>query len=323
MWLEVRWAGQDLPGGSARCLVPLSTGREPGTPLLQPPAPAPLGNPGCFPSKVCVPQCCLCLLSSLPSFLSPFSSPFSLSLPSALHESLSSGLCTKLRSPHLCFWTCPCIQVTVGSPPPMWAMLALGRAQGAHPAALLCLLPPCGLRGRARFQEMLCKPDRGNWGTGKVTRRVPGCPEVQVGAQKCPWRDQGAGRGAWRALGSLTDSESPEVLEGPGKALGAREGRRRTLGYSEHAQRPQAPQKPLGRLWGCTHSHRKGGVGKSKCHSVPLQKGHLEGSVGRTWGSGMQHKAGRGSWGTATASSMPRGFLGTPGAGLWPWGSGS
>lgn len=49
----------------------------------------------------------------------------------------------------------------------------------------------------------------------------------------------------------------------------------------------------------------------------------LEGSVGRTQGSGMQHKAGRGSWGTATASSMPRGFLGTPGAGLWPWGSGS
>lgn len=94
------------------------------------------------------------------------------------------------------------------------------------------------------------------------------------------------------------------------------------MGYSEHAQRPQVPQKPLGRLWGCTHSHRKGGVGKTKCHSVPLQKGHLEGSVGRTWGSGMQHKAGRGSWGTARASSVPRGFLGIPGAGLWPWGSG-
>lgn len=148
LWLEVTWAGQDLPGGSACCLVPLSTGREPGTPLLQPPASAPLVNPGCFPSKVCVPQRCLCLLSSLPSFLSPFSSPFSpLSLPSALHKSLSSGLCIKLRSPHLCFWTCPCIQVTVGSPPPMWAT---GRAWGAHPAALSCFLPPCGMRGRAR-----------------------------------------------------------------------------------------------------------------------------------------------------------------------------
>lgn len=159
MWLEVMWAGQHLPGGSARCPVPLSAGREPGTPLLQepgtpllqPPASAPLDNPGCFPSKVCVPQRCLCLLSSLPSFLSPFSCPFSpLSLPSALHESLSSGLCTKLRSPHLCFWTCPCIQVTVGSRPPIWAMLVLGRARGAHPAALSCLLPPCGMRGRAR-----------------------------------------------------------------------------------------------------------------------------------------------------------------------------
>lgn len=72
-----------------------------------------------------------------------------------------------------------------------------------------------------------------------------------------------------------------------------------------------------------THSHRKGGVGETKCHSVPLQKEHLEGSVGGTRGSGMQHKTGRGSWGTATASSVPRGFLGTPGAGLWPWGSGS
>lgn len=78
MWLEVMWAGQHLPGGSAHCPVPLSAGREPGTPLLQPPASAPLDNPGCFPSKVCVPQRCLCLLSSLPSFLSPFSCPFSL-----------------------------------------------------------------------------------------------------------------------------------------------------------------------------------------------------------------------------------------------------
>lgn len=40
-------------------------------------------------------------------------------------------------------------------------------------------------------------------------------------------------------------------------------------------------------------------------------------------GPGAQHKAGRSSWGTATAASMPGGFLGTPGAGLWPRGSGS
>lgn len=40
------------------------------------------------------------------------------------------------------------------------------------------------------------------------------------------------------------------------------------MGYSEHTQRPQAPQKALGRFWGCTHSHThmKGGVGKAKCH---------------------------------------------------------
>lgn len=38
------------------------------------------------------------------------------------------------------------------------------------------------------------------------------------------------------------------------------------MGYSEHTQRPQAPQKALGRLWGCTHTHTKGGVGKAKCH---------------------------------------------------------
>lgn len=38
------------------------------------------------------------------------------------------------------------------------------------------------------------------------------------------------------------------------------------MGYSEHTQRPQAPQKALGRLWGCTHSHMKGDVGKTKCH---------------------------------------------------------
>lgn len=36
---------------------------------------------------------------------------------------------------------------------------------------------------------MFCKPERGNWGTGKVTKRVP---EVQVGTEKRPWRDPGS-----------------------------------------------------------------------------------------------------------------------------------
>lgn len=103
-------------------------------------------TPAAFPAR-CVSLSAACACSPL-SRLSPFSSPFSpLSLPSALHKSLSSGLCTKLRSPHLCFWTCPCIKVTVGSPTPIWA---IGRARGACPAALSCLLPPCEMRGRAR-----------------------------------------------------------------------------------------------------------------------------------------------------------------------------
>lgn len=191
MWLEVRWAGQDLPGGSvaALCLSPQ------GGPLLQPPASAPLDNPGCFPSKVCVPQHCLCLLSSLPSFLSPFSSPFSpLSLPSALHELLSSGLCTKLRSPRLCFWTCPCTQVTVGSPPPVWAMLVLGRARGAHPAALLCLLPPCGMRGRARSPGDALQATLRELGHRESHQEGPGVPRSPGGGSETPMerpREQG------------------------------------------------------------------------------------------------------------------------------------
>lgn len=70
---------------------------------------------------------------------------------------------------------------------------------------------------------MLCKPDRGNWGTGKVMGRVPGCPEVQVGAQKHLWRDPGSRERCLEGSG-LTErlTEFPEVLEGLGRAPGCK-----------------------------------------------------------------------------------------------------
>lgn len=139
LFCGLKWRGQDLPGGSACCLVPLSAGREPGTPLLQPPASAPLVHPGCFPSKVCVPQRCVCLLSSLPSFLSPFSSPFSpLSLPSALHESLSSGLCTKAQVPTPLLLDLPLHPGDSGVPS---SHVGHGESSGSPPSCRL-LLPP-------------------------------------------------------------------------------------------------------------------------------------------------------------------------------------
>lgn len=95
------------------------------------------------------------------------------------------------------------------------------------------------------------------------------------------------------------------------------------MGYSERAQRPQAPQKHLEGSGGAhTDTHRKGGVGKAKCHLSATPERAARGFCWEDQGSGMQHKTGRGSWGTATSASMPRGFLGTPRAGLWPWGSG-
>lgn len=40
------------------------------------------------------------------------------------------------------------------------------------------------------------------------------------------------------------------------------------MGYSEHAQRPQAPQKPLGRFWGCRHSLTQ--EGRCRKNQMPL-----------------------------------------------------
>lgn len=119
-------------------------------------------------------------------------------------------------------------------------------------------------------QEMLCKPDRGNWGTGKVTRRVPGCPEVQVGAQKHPWR---APRSRQRCLegSGLAERlvEFPEVLEGPGRAPGCKGRQKENFGvqgtYSEASSTLKGTRKALG-IHTHTHTHMEGGVGKAKCH---------------------------------------------------------
>lgn len=197
------WAGQNLPGGSARCLVPLSAGREPGTSPLQPPASAPLDNPGCFPSKVCVPQRCLCLLSSLPSF------PFLLSLLSSV--------------PAFCLTRVTLIRVVHKAqvPTPLLLDLSLHQGDSGVPYSnvghreSLGSLPSCPL---------LSPPSLWDERQGQVPRR---CPASQTkgtgaqgkssggsqGAQKSRWvlrnthgEPQGAGRGVWRALGSLRDS---------------------------------------------------------------------------------------------------------------------
>lgn len=84
------------------------------------------------------------------------------------------------------------------------------------------------------------------------------------------------------------------------------------MGCSECAQRPPAPQKALGRLWGCTHTHTKGGVGKAKCHLSTTPEGAPGGLCWEGWGLRDAAQAGGGSWGTGTATSMPGGFLGHP-----------
>lgn len=118
---------------------------------------------------------------------------------------------------------------------------------------------------------MLCKPDRGTGAQGKSRGGSQGAQKSRWGLRNTCGEPQGAGRGAWRTLGSLRSSKnSLRCCKAQGGLRGAKEGRRRTWGYSEHTQRPQAPQKALGRLWECTHSHThthmKGGVGKGKCH---------------------------------------------------------
>lgn len=80
MWLEVRWAVQDLPGGSACCLVPLSKGGSWGHPcsslLLQ----HPWVTPAAFPAR-CVSLSAACACSPLSPLSSPLSPLPSLSLP--------------------------------------------------------------------------------------------------------------------------------------------------------------------------------------------------------------------------------------------------
>lgn len=196
--------------------APASCFSTPGSPRL-------LSQQGVCPSALRVPAL-LSPVFPLPFLLSFLSSPCLLPYTSHSHQ----GCAQKLRSPHLCFWTCPCIQVTVGSPPPMWAM---GRARGAHPAAVSCFLPPRGMRGGARSPGDALQARQRDWGTGKVTRRVPGCPEVQVGAQKHLWRAPGSRKGCLESSG-LTEifQEFPEVLQGPGRALGCKGRQKENLG---------------------------------------------------------------------------------------------
>lgn len=78
---------------------------------------------------------------------------------------------------------------------------------------------------------MLCKLDGGNWSIGKVTRRVPGCPEEQVGAQKHPWRAPGSRERCSEGSGpSERLVEFPEVLEDPGRAPGCKERQKENFG---------------------------------------------------------------------------------------------
>lgn len=186
-------------------------------------------TPAAFPAR-CVSLSAACACSPLSRLSSPLSPLLSLLSPCLLPYTSHShqGCAQKLRSPHLCFWTCPCIQVTVGSPPPMWAM---GRARGAHPAAVSCFLPPRGMRGEARSPGDALQARQRDWGTGKVTRRVPGCPEVQVGAQKHLWRAPGSRKGCLENSG-LTEifQEFPEVLQGPGRAPGCKGRQKENLG---------------------------------------------------------------------------------------------
>lgn len=218
MWLEVTWARQDLPGGSARCLVPLSTGREPGTPLLQPPASAPLDNPDCFPSKVCVPQCCLCLLSSLPSF------PFLLSLLSSLPAFCLTQVAL-IRVVHKAQVPTPLLLDLSLHPggsgvPSHVGHAGIGESLGSPPSCPP--LPPPSLWDERQGQvPRRCSASQTE-GTGAQGRSRGGSQKSRWGLRNAHGETQGAGRGAWRALGSLRDSEFPEVLEGPGRALGCK-----------------------------------------------------------------------------------------------------
>lgn len=199
MWLEVTWAGQDLPGGSACCLVPLSTGREPGTPLLQPPASAPLVNPGCFPSKVCVPQRCLCLLSSLPSFLSPFSSPFS-PLPAFCLTRV-----TLIRVVHKAQVPTPLLldlSLHPGDSGVPSSHVGHGESSGSPPSCPL-LLPPW--QGQVP-RRCSASQTEGTGAQGKSQGGFQGAQKSRWGLRNTCGEPQGAGRGPWRALGSLRDS---------------------------------------------------------------------------------------------------------------------
>lgn len=124
------------------------------------------------------------------------------SLPSALHDSFSSGLCTKLRLSNLRFLSCPCTQADGGDPSspvghadawrePFSPMSML--AWESHPTALLSHLAacPCGMRGRAGSPGDA--PKTGWRELGHRERHAEGCRAHEKsrggswGAQKYRW----------------------------------------------------------------------------------------------------------------------------------------
>lgn len=215
------WAGQDLLGGSACCLVPLSAGREPGTPLLQPPASAPLDNPSCIPSKVCPSAL------PVPALLSPvFPLLFLLSFLSSLPAFCLTRV-TLIRVVHKAQVPTPLLldlslhPADSGVPSSRVGDAGIGERLGSPPSCSPLPLPSLWDERQGQVPRR-CSASQTE-GTGTQGKSQGG----SQGAQKS-WRSfknthgetRGAGRGAWRALGSLKDSEFPEVLEGPGRAPG-------------------------------------------------------------------------------------------------------
>lgn len=95
------------------------------------------------------------------------------------------------------------------------------------------------------------------------------------------------------------------------------------MGCSECAQRPPAPQKALGRLWGCTHTHtHKGRCRKSQMpsqyHSRRSTRRALLGGLGAQGCSTSRRRL----LGHRHCHFHAWGIPGTSRAGLWPRGSG-
>lgn len=178
-------------------------------------------TPAAFPAR-CVSLSAACACSPLSPLSSPLSPLPSLSLPAfCLTRVALIRVVHKAQVPTLLLLDLSLHPGDSGVPSSHVGHAGIGESLGSPPSCPP--LPPPSLWAERQGQvprRCSASQTEGTGAEGKSQGGSQGAQKSRWGLRNTHGETQGAGRGAWRALGSVR--EFPEVLEGPGRALGCK-----------------------------------------------------------------------------------------------------